>query len=227
MLAKHLGRVENIYSRLILAQAVKCVVPGFYLLLFMQSDSDIASGIGDTCPINYQLLKRLIKKSDEGFVNLAKELDWDRGVKNINLSQLTKPNRTAFNLKRNDRGFDVKDVCQFWKVTLWVANHKSCTSTENSPSSENVAIYDGQQSTSDITMAFGGTPLSKTCGRSGGDGPLHARPTAGCPNKLPAQGPGGPGGPGRPPLVDLAGLPLVDLSNNIIHPKDCLVYVDP
>ena len=82
MLAKHLGRVGNIYSRFILAQAVKCIVPGFYPLLFVRSDSDIVNAIGDICTINnYQLPKRLIEESDEGFVNLAKELDCDIGEK--------------------------------------------------------------------------------------------------------------------------------------------------
>ena len=198
VLAKHLGRVGNIYSRFILAQAVKCIVPGFYPLLFVRSDSDIANAIGDICTINnYQLLKRLIEES-EGFVNLPKELDCDIGEKKVNLSQLTKPNRTAFNLKHNNRGFDVKDASQFWKVTLWVADQESCTSTENGQSSENVASYDGQQSTPDGTLVFGDTPLSKACEESGGSGPVLARPTAGGPHRLLAQGPG-EASPGRPP----------------------------
>ena len=194
----------------------------------MRSDSDIVNAIGDICTINnYQLLKRLIEESDEGFVNLAKELDCDIGEKKVNLSQLTKPNRTAFNLKRNNRGFDVKDASQFWKVTLWVADQESCTSTENGQSSENVASYDGQ-STPDGTLVFGDTPLSKAFGESGGSGPVLARPTADGPHRLPAQGPGeaSPGRPppgrppngrpfdgrpppGRPPLVAPADLPLV------------------
>ena len=165
----------------------------------MRPDSDIVNAIGDICTINnYQLLKRLIEESDEGFVNLAKELDCDIGEKKVNLSQLTKPNRTAFNLKRNNREFDVKVASQFWKVTLWVTDQESCRSTENGQSSENVASYDGQQPTPDGTLVFGDTPLSKACGESGGSGPLLVRPTAGGPHRLPAQDPGEVS-PGRPP----------------------------
>ena len=51
VLAKHLGRVGNIYSRFILAQTVKCIVPGFYPLLFVRSDSNIVNAIGDICTI--------------------------------------------------------------------------------------------------------------------------------------------------------------------------------
>ena len=109
---------------------------------------------------------------------------------------------------------------------LWVADQESCTSTENGQSLENVASYDGQQSTPDGTLVFSDTPLSKACGESGGSGPLLARPTAGGSHRLPAQGPGeaSPGRPppgrppngrpldgrpppGRPPLVALTDLP--------------------
>ena len=72
---KHLMNVKNRYSLVILAQELKCFVPGVYPLVFMRNDSKDRSKIEQHCSVNdYDLLRQIIEESEDGSVELLKEI---------------------------------------------------------------------------------------------------------------------------------------------------------